>query len=191
MGLRSELRNAKKELEWVESSLSRHKTNQELQAVDMEKTFISGLNTFSKRFEKAVQDHENKFKKNQQAIANFSDVVDELIKLLRKEPFETGDAKKAIALINKASGIADQAFFGPEPEFFIFDSVRFANDMGHTFFHVDSEEAAWNSGREYDGGNTGYRPMVKGGYFPVAPLDSLHDLRAEMCKTLEEVGMEV
>ena len=101
-----------------------------------------------------------------------------------------GVAKRAEAFL-KSSGIADQAFFGPEPEFFIFDSVRFANDMGHTFFHIDSEEAHWNSGREYEGGNTGYRPMVKGGYFPVAPLDSLHDLRAEMCKTLEAVGIEV
>jgi glutamine synthetase len=67
----------------------------------------------------------------------------------------------------------------------------FANEMGHTFFHVDSEEAAWNSGREYEGGNTGYRPGVKGGYFPVAPLDSLHDIRAEMCKELEAIGIEV
>src|SRR6476660_8258457 len=83
-----------------------------------------------------------------------------------------GVAKRAEAFL-KSSGIADQAFFGPEPEFFIFDSVRFANDMGHTFFHIDSEEAHWNSGREYEGGNTGYRPMVKGGYFPVAPLDTL------------------
>ena len=66
-----------------------------------------------------------------------------------------------------------------------------ASGMGHTFFHVDSEEAHWNSGKEYEGGNTGYRPMVKGGYFPVAPLDSLHDIRAEMCKTLEQVGIEV
>jgi glutamine synthetase len=101
-----------------------------------------------------------------------------------------GIAKRAEAFL-KSSGIADTAFFGPEPEFFIFDSVRFANEMGHTFFHVDSEEAAWNSGREYQGGNTGYRPMVKGGYFPVAPLDSLHDIRAEMCKTLAAVGQEV
>ena len=101
-----------------------------------------------------------------------------------------GVAKRAEAFL-KSSGLADQAFFGPEPEFFIFDSVRWANDMGHTFFHVDSEEAAWNSGREYEGGNTGYRPGVKGGYFPVAPLDSLHDIRAEMCKTLEAIGIEV
>src|SRR3546814_12440030 len=75
------------------------------------------------------------------------------------------------------------------PEFFIFDSVRYANEMGHTFFHIDSEEAHWNSSREYAGGNTGYRPGIKGGYFPVAPLDSLHDIRAEMCKTLEQVGI--
>lgn len=101
-----------------------------------------------------------------------------------------GVAKRAEAYL-KASGIADTAFFGPEPEFFIFDSVRFGNDMGHTFFHVDSEEAHWNSAREYDGGNHGHRPMVKGGYFPVAPLDSLHDLRAEMCKTLQQLGIEV
>ncbi|MDQ3040192.1 MAG: type I glutamate--ammonia ligase, partial [Pseudomonadota bacterium] len=101
-----------------------------------------------------------------------------------------GIAKRAEAFL-KASGIAEQAFFGPEPEFFIFDSVRYANEMGHTFFHVDSEEAAWNSGKEYEGGNSGYRPGVKGGYFPVAPLDSLHDIRAEMCKTLEQVGIEV
>ena len=101
-----------------------------------------------------------------------------------------GVAKRAEAYL-KASGIADTAFFGPEPEFFIFDSVRFGNEMGHTFYHVDSEEAHWNSAREYEGGNHGHRPMVKGGYFPVAPLDSLHDLRAEMCKTLTSLGIEV
>ena len=99
-------------------------------------------------------------------------------------------ARRAEAYL-KASGIAESAFFGPEPEFFIFDSVRWANDMGHTFFHVDSEEAHWNSAREYEGGNTGYRPGIKGGYFPVAPHDSLHDLRAEMCKVLESLGIEV
>jgi glutamine synthetase len=99
-----------------------------------------------------------------------------------------GVAKRAEAYL-KSSGIADQAFFGPEPEFFIFDSVRFANDMGNTFFKVDSEEAAWNSGSKYEGGNSGYRPGVKGGYFPVPPVDSLHDIRAEMVKTLEQVGI--
>ena len=101
-----------------------------------------------------------------------------------------GIAKRAEAFL-KSSGIAEQAFFGPEPEFFIFDSVRYANDMGHTFFKIESEEAAWNTGTKYEGGNSGYRPGVKGGYFPVAPADTLHDIRAEMCKTLEQVGIEV
>ncbi|MGY0505666.1 type I glutamate--ammonia ligase [Luteimonas sp. e5] len=101
-----------------------------------------------------------------------------------------GIARRAEAYL-KASGIADSAFFGPEPEFFVFDSVRFGNDMGRVFYEVDSEEAAWNSGREYAGGNSGYRPMVKGGYLPVPPKDSLHDLRAEMCKVLGNLGLEV
>ncbi len=101
-----------------------------------------------------------------------------------------GIARRAEAYL-KASGIADTAFFGPEPEFFIFDSVRFGNDMGQVFYEVDSEEAAWNSKRDYPNGNSGYRPMVKGGYFPVPPLDSLHDIRAEMCKELARLGLEV
>src|SRR6187549_843585 len=83
-----------------------------------------------------------------------------------------GIAKRAEAFL-KSSGIAEQAFFGPEPEFFIFDSVRYGNDMGSTFFEVDSEEAHWNSKKKYEGGNTGHRPGLKGGYFPVAPVDSL------------------
>ncbi len=99
-------------------------------------------------------------------------------------------ARRAEAFL-KASGMADTAYFGPEPEFFVFDSVRWGTDMGHAFFQVESEEAHWNSAREYEGGNTGYRPGVKGGYLPLAPCDSLHDLRAEMCKTLEAIGIEV
>jgi len=101
-----------------------------------------------------------------------------------------GVARRAEAYL-KSSGIAEQAFFGPEPEFFIFDSVRFGNEMNHTFFHLDSEEAYWNSGTDYPGGNSGYRHGVKGGYFPVAPRDALHEIRAEMCKLLEQVGIAV
>lgn len=101
-----------------------------------------------------------------------------------------GIARRAEAYL-KASGIADQAFFGPEPEFFVFDSVRWANEMGSTFFEVESEEAHWNSSKKYEGGNSGYRPGIKGGYFPVAPTDSLHDLRSEICNTLSAIGIEV
>ncbi|MBB5207540.1 type I glutamate--ammonia ligase [Chiayiivirga flava] len=99
-------------------------------------------------------------------------------------------AKRAEAYV-KSSGAADLAFFGPEPEFFIFDSVRYGNDMGHTFFEIDSEEAHWNSAKAYEGGNSGYRPGIKGGYFPVAPADTLHDVRAEMVKAIEAAGIEV
>jgi len=99
-------------------------------------------------------------------------------------------AKRAEAFL-KSTGIADTGFFGPEPEFFIFDSVRWRNDMQSTGFEIDSEEGAWSSNRKFDQGNSGHRPGVKGGYFPVAPVDSLGDLRAEMCKTLELMGLTV
>ncbi len=91
----------------------------------------------------------------------------------------------------KSSGIADTVLFGPEPEFFVFDDVRFGNTMGGSFFKVDAEEAAWNSATEYEDGNKGHRPGVKGGYFPVAPVDSSQDLRSAMCLILEEMGQVV
>jgi glutamine synthetase len=99
-------------------------------------------------------------------------------------------AKRAEAYL-KASGLGDTAFFGPEPEFFIFDSIRWGNDMSGCFFKIESEEAAWNTGKEYEHGNTGYRPTVKGGYFPVPPVDSGQDMRSEMCLLLEQMGIPV
>ncbi|HEY0233218.1 MAG TPA: type I glutamate--ammonia ligase [Dokdonella sp.] len=99
-------------------------------------------------------------------------------------------AKRAEAYL-KSTGIADTAFFGPEPEFFIFDSVRFRNEMGHVSYEIESEEAAWSSGNAFEAGNSGHRPGIKGGYFPVPPVDSFQDLRSEMCKVLEQVGMIV
>ena len=99
-------------------------------------------------------------------------------------------AKRAEAYL-KSSGIGDTAFFGPEPEFFIFDSVEWKTDMSGTFVKINSEEAAWATGEKFEGGNTGHRPMVKGGYFPVPPVDSFNDIRAAMCNVLEAVGVEV
>jgi glutamine synthetase len=99
-------------------------------------------------------------------------------------------AKRAEAYL-ASSGIADQAFFGPEPEFFVFDDVRFHVGMHGCSYRVDSEEGAWNAETEYEGGNIGHRPGVKGGYFPVPPVDSLHDLRAEMCRVMEKMGLTV
>jgi glutamine synthetase len=99
-------------------------------------------------------------------------------------------ARRAEAYL-KSSGVADTAYFGPEPEFFIFDSVRWRNEMQGASFEIDSEEAAWSSNRKFEEGNAGHRPGIKGGYFPVAPVDSLGDIRGEMCKVLEACGLEV
>lgn len=99
-------------------------------------------------------------------------------------------AKRAEAYL-RSTGIADTAFFGPEPEFFIFDDVRWGNEMRGAFFEIDSDEAAWVSGKDFEEGNIGHRPGVKGGYFPVPPVDSLQDMRAAMCQVLEEMGVEV
>ncbi|MGH8127511.1 MAG: type I glutamate--ammonia ligase [Gammaproteobacteria bacterium] len=87
------------------------------------------------------------------------------------------------------TGIADTAFFGPENEFFIFDNVRWGSAVGSAFYEVDSKEANWNSGRVYPDGNFGHRPGLKGGYFPVPPVDSLQDIRSEMCRLLDEMGV--
>ncbi len=91
----------------------------------------------------------------------------------------------------KSTGIADEAYFGPEPEFFVFDCVRYETAMQGSFYAIDSEEAHWNSGKIIDGGNTGHRPRVKGGYFPVPPVDSSQDLRSAMCQALESLGIQV
>ena len=90
----------------------------------------------------------------------------------------------------KSTGIADTAYFGPEPEFFVFDDVRWGNNMQGSFFKIDSDESSWNSEKVFEDGNIGHRPGVKGGYFPVPPVDSLQDLRSAMCLTMEEMGVE-
>jgi glutamine synthetase type I len=99
-------------------------------------------------------------------------------------------AKRAEAYL-KSSGIGDAAYFGPEPEFFIFDEVRWNVDMQGCFVKVGSEEASWSTGAKIEGGNMGHRPAVKGGYFPVPPVDSFQDMRSEMCLILESVGIPV
>jgi glutamine synthetase len=99
-------------------------------------------------------------------------------------------AQRAEAYL-KASGIADTAYFGPENEFFVFDDVKWSTEMGHCSYQIESEEAAWSSHRVYEDGNKGHRPGVKGGYFPVPPVDSLHDMRSAMCLAMEEMGLKV
>ncbi|WGW13483.1 type I glutamate--ammonia ligase [Saxibacter everestensis] len=99
-------------------------------------------------------------------------------------------AAKAEAYL-KSTGIADTAFFGAEAEFYVFDDVRFQTAADHSFYKLDSIEAAWNSGAEEPGGNLGYKTRFKGGYFPVPPVDHFADLRDEISTTLDELGIEV
>ena len=91
----------------------------------------------------------------------------------------------------KSTGIADGALFGPENEFFIFDSVRWKNDMNGCSYDIDSVQGAWNSNTVYPEGNMGHRPGIKGGYFPVPPLDAYQDIRAAMCNAMQKMGMTV
>ncbi|MGH2872744.1 MAG: glutamate--ammonia ligase [Solirubrobacteraceae bacterium] len=99
-------------------------------------------------------------------------------------------AKRAEAYL-KSTGIADSALFGPENEFFIFDSVRWASDVRSAFYQIDSVQGAWSSETEFADGNKGHRPGVKGGYFPVPPVDAFQDLRSAMCQACEDMGLTV
>ncbi len=99
-------------------------------------------------------------------------------------------ARRAEAYL-KTTGLGDTAYFGPEPEFFIFDNIRWNIDMQGSFVKIGSEEASWSAGKELNDRNTGHRPVVKGGYFPVPPVDSFQDMRSEMCTILESLGIPV
>ncbi|UZD92434.1 type I glutamate--ammonia ligase [Cognatishimia activa] len=99
-------------------------------------------------------------------------------------------AQKAEAYL-KSSGIGDAAYMGPEAEFFLFDDVRFSNSINKVSYEVDAQDASWNTDTEYEMGNTGHRPGVKGGYFPVNPIDDAQDIRSEMLSTMKRLGMKV
>lgn len=120
----------------------------------------------------------------------FCDVWD----IYKNQPYEhcpRSIAKKAFAYL-KSTGLGDEVFFGPENEFFVFDDIRIRDDANCQYHEIDSEEGSWNAGSKFeDRPNSGHRPGTKGGYFPVAPVDSMVDLRAEMVKTLISVGLDV
>ncbi|GGB92744.1 type I glutamate--ammonia ligase [Cellulomonas carbonis] len=99
-------------------------------------------------------------------------------------------AAKAEAYL-RSTGIADTAFFAPEAEFYIFDDIRFHTSQSESYYHIDSIEAAWNTGRKEDGGNLGHKTPYKGGYFPVPPVDHFADLRDEICLELDKAGLQV
>ncbi|WP_317932419.1 glutamate--ammonia ligase [Halioxenophilus sp. WMMB6] len=128
----------------------------------------------------------------------FTDEVTVIIRCSIVEPL-TGEgynrdprsiAQRAEAYL-VSTGLGDTAFFGPEPEFFIFDDVKWGADMSGAFYKIGSEEAAWFSGVELTDGNMGHRPGIKGGYFPVPPVDSLHDIRGAMCNAAEAMGLVI
>ncbi|OAG27079.1 type I glutamate--ammonia ligase [Thermodesulfatator autotrophicus] len=111
---------------------------------------------------------------------------------ITKEPYSRDPryvAQKAEEYL-KSTGIGDVAFFGPEPEFFIFDDIRYDSGTNFSFYFVDSIEGTWNTGRE-ECPNLGYKPRPKEGYFPVPPTDKLHDLRTEMVMVLQQVGIKI
>ena len=97
---------------------------------------------------------------------------------------------KAAEKYLQSSGVGDTAYFGPEAEFFIFDDVRFETSMNKGFYFIDAIEGAYNTGTEYESGNLGHRPAVKGGYFPVPPVDSAQDIRSEMLAVMGEMGIQ-
>jgi glutamine synthetase len=97
---------------------------------------------------------------------------------------------KAAEKYVQSAGVGDTVYFGPEAEFFIFDDVRFDTQMNKGFYYIDSAEGAYNTGTEYETGNLGHRPAVKGGYFPVPPVDSAQDIRSEMLSIMGDLGIE-
>ncbi|MFA5216084.1 type I glutamate--ammonia ligase [Sulfuricurvum sp.] len=123
-------------------------------------------------------------------IIVFCDVFD-IYKGQMYEKCPRSIAKKALEHL-KGAGYGDVAYFGPENEFFVFDDVKIRDEINCSYYEVDSEEGEWNDSKSFqDGYNTGHRPRTKGGYFPVAPIDTMVDLRAEMMQVLEQVGLEV
>ena len=120
-------------------------------------------------------------------------IICNIVDPITKEPFSRDPrnvAQKAEKYL-KSTGIADTAYFGPEAEFFIFDEVRYDSTNNQAFYLIDSAEGQWNTGKAEDGGNRGYKPRYKEGYFPVAPTDSHQDIRTEMCRVMADVGIQV
>jgi glutamine synthetase len=120
-------------------------------------------------------------------------IICNIVDPITKEPFSRDPrnvAQKAEKYL-KSTGIADTAYFGPEAEFFIFDEVRYDSSNNQAFYLIDSLEGQWNTGKEEEGGNRGYKPRYKEGYFPVAPTDSHQDIRTEMCRVMADVGIQV
>ncbi len=105
-----------------------------------------------------------------------------------RDPRSTAEKAEAYLV---SSGVGDVSYWGPEAEFFLFDDVRFQNSINKVSYEVDALDASWNTDTEYEMGNTGHRPGLKGGYFPVNPIDDGQDIRSEMLSTMKRLGMKV
>ena len=122
-------------------------------------------------------------------ISVIADIVDPITKQpYSKDPRNV--AKKGLAYLQQ-TGLADTCYIGPEPEFFVFDDIRYGSSERGSMYEIDSSEAAWNTGRSEPGGNLGHKVDYKAGYFPVSPSDTMHDLRSEMVSELKNVGIVV
>ena len=120
-------------------------------------------------------------------------VIAGIVDPITKQPYDKdprGVAKKGLAYLAQ-TGLADRCYIGPEPEFFVFDEIRYESTERGAMYHIDSSEAAWNTGRSEEGGNLGHKVGYKGGYFPVSPSDTMHDLRTEMVREMEAVGIRI
>lgn len=125
----------------------------------------------------------------QPTVSVIADIVDPITKQgYNKDP--RGVVKRGLEYL-KQTGIADTCYIGPEPEFFVFDDIRYASSQRGAMYEIDSSEAAWNTGRSEEGGNLGHKVGFKGGYFPVSPSDSMADLRGEMVEEMRKVGIVV
>jgi len=121
-------------------------------------------------------------------VSVIADIVDPITKeFYSRDPRYV--AKKGIEYL-KSTGIADTCYIGPEPEFFVFDEVRFEQKQNTGFYQIDSNEGAWNTNR-IEEPNLGYKPSYKGGYFPVSPTDTYQDLRGEMVEEMQKIGIVV
>ena len=119
----------------------------------------------------------------------FCDIYD----IYQKEPYRhcpRSIAKKSLEYLTKSS-VGDSAYFGPENEFFIFDDIKVRDSINSQYYEIDSVEGEWNSDKEIEGGNLGHRPGTKGGYFPCSPVDSLVEIRTDIVKHLQAVGLKI
>ena len=128
------------------------------------------------------------FRKEKTLVVNFSVVDPFTMEPYARDPRNI--ARRAEEYL-RSTGIADTVYFGAEAEFYIFDEIRFSDSASGSFYKLDSKEAWWNTGREEEGGNQGYKTRIKGGYFPVSPNDQMADLRDEMTRICQETGLNI